>query len=516
MSSNGGICAIKKEFVKEVEATTESSTTEIAVPHKRGMNKGAEREHSILSAKVGEKPSFEGEINFLSGEALHGVKNAIRGDKGQKRDRETFTRPDGTPMTEVEAAIERRKRREGESLEENKAAAAAQKELLKTTVEQKRENAANRDALFRKKLILSPLTTVGNLPFRRICAEYGADNTVSEMALIYNLNRTQPSEWSLLRRHTSETCFGLQVAVSKDWDAETFAKSIAASGFSYDYIDINCGCPVDLIVSKGCGCGLWEKKARLRSVVKALVDYQPKPVTIKCRIGDDESDPQLHKQIAEYEGWGASAVTIHGRSRRQRYTKLANWDYVERCAKLTQLPVIGNGDIMSHIDVNEHKAACPTIDSYMLGRGALIKPWVFQEIKEQRAIDMSSSERFAMLEKFCKYGLSHWGSDERGVQTTRKFLCEWLSFLHRYVPYGILEQPPQRVNERPPLYVGRDNLETLMASDASADWVRISEMILGPAGDAFKFTPKHKSNSYSTPMLPHNAPVPTVDELIEG
>ena len=95
-------------------------------------------------------------------------------------------------------------------------------------------------------------------------------------------------------------------------------------------------------------------------------------------------------------------------------------------------------------------------------------------------------------------------------------MCEWISFLHRYVPYGVLEAPPQRVNERPPLYSGRDKLETLMASDASEDWIRISEMILGPAGDHFKFTPKHKSNSYAAPVLGAGAPVPTADELIEG
>jgi len=487
---------------------------------KRGMNKGSEREHAVV-ARSGERPTFEGEVNFLSGQALQSIKGALKGDKGQKRERDAYLRADGTPMTEVETAIARREDKAKAALEENKVAAAAQKDLLKTTVEQRRENAAKRDDLFRNKLILSPLTTVGNLPFRRICAEFGADNTVSEMAMIYNLNRTQPSEWSLLRRHSSEGTFGIQVAVAKDWDAEAFAKSIAVSGFSYDYIDINCGCPVDLIVSKGCGCGLWEKKSRLRSVVKALVDFQPKPVSIKCRIGDDENDPQLHKQIADYEAWGASAVTIHGRSRRQRYTKLANWDYIEKCARLTQLPVIGNGDIMSHIDVQEHKQVCPSINSYMLGRGALIKPWVFQEIKEQRAIDMSSSERFAILQKFANYGLSHWGSDDRGVQTTRKFMCEWISFLHRYVPYGILEHPPQRVNERPPIYNGRDNLETLMASDASDDWIRISEMILGPCGDHFKFTPKHKSNSYAQPApvfgTAGSPSVPTTaNELIEG
>ncbi len=316
--------------------------------------------------------------------------------------------------------------------------------------------------------------------------------------MVYNLNQTQKSEWSLLRRHDSEDVFGMQVAVSRVDDAIKFARALHASGFSYDYIDINCGCPVDLIVRSGCGCGLWEKKGRLREVVKALTSFQSKPVTIKCRIGDDENAPTLHRQINEYASWGASAVTIHGRSRRQRYTKLANWDYIEQCAKLTSLPVVGNVDILSWEDVADHRARCPSVTSCLVARGALIKPWIFDEIKHQRSLDISSHERFEMLKTFTKHGLAHWGSDEKGVLTTRRFLCEWLSFLFRYVPLGLLERLPQRINERPPMYEGRDTLETLMSSDSVFDWIRITEMLLGPAGDKFVFTPKHKSNSYAS------------------
>lgn len=77
-----------------------------------------------------------------------------------------------------------------------------------------------------------------------------------------------------------------------------------------------------------------------------------------------------------------------------------------------------------------------------------------------------------------------------------RFLLEWQSFLYRYVPYGILERPPQRINERPDSYVGRDDLETLMASPKSSDWVKLSEMLLGPVPDGYNFVPKHKANSF--------------------
>ena len=110
--------------------------------------------------------------------------------------------------------------------------------------------------------------------------------------------------------------------------------------------------------------------------------------------------------------------------------------------------------------------------------------------------DISAGERLDILKTFVAYGLEHFGSDAKGVEATRRFLLEWLSYTCRYIPAGLLEVLPQRLHWRPPRFVGRSDLETLLASDSASDWLRIAEMLLGPAPPGFTFAPKHKSNAY--------------------
>lgn len=195
---------------------------------------------------------------------------------------------------------------------------------------------------------------------------------------------------------------------------------------------------------------------------------------------------------------------VHGRSRLQRYGKLADWDYINKVslsqsAEYPRLHLIGNGDIFSYTDYEDKVSREGVSSCAMLARGALIKPWLPTEIKERRHWDISASERLDLLKDFVSFGLEHWGTDQQGVNNCRRFLLEWLSFLHRYVPVGLLEVVPQQMNQRPPLYMcGRNDLETLMMSPHAPDWIRISEMLLGPVPDGFQFEPKHKARGYAT------------------
>lgn len=349
--------------------------------------------------------------------------------------------------------------------------------------------------LFSEKLYLAPLTTVGNLPFRRICKRYGADVTCGEMAVCTNLLQGQQSEWALLKRHESEDLFGVQLCGGYP-DSMTRCAQLICETMDVDFIDINCGCPIDLIFNKGEGSALMGRQAKFEQIVKGMKSVMNVPLTVKLRTGIYEYKNIAHTIVPHLRDWGVSLTTLHGRSRMQRYTKTADWDYINMCAEAARpMPLFGNGDILSYEEAN-YRMQQTGVSGVMIARGALIKPWIFTEIKEQRHWDISSSERFQMLKDYVNFGLDHWGSDQQGVQNTRRFLLEWLSFLYRYIPVGLLERLPQMINERPPYYRGRDDLETLMASPNCGDWIKISEMLLGPVPDDFTFLPKHKANAY--------------------
>lgn len=358
------------------------------------------------------------------------------------------------------------------------------------------------------KTYLAPLTTVGNLPFRRLCVQLGAEITCGEMGLANSFLAGSKEEWSLVRRHPSESIFGVQVAGNKPANlvptAEVIAKECAGG---IDFVDVNCGCPIDLVFRTGSGSALLDTVGKLGKILigmnKALGEI---PVTVKLRTGVKDGKNTAHKLMPRLSTeWNAGCITLHGRTRQQRYTKLADWDYIKECVRavraqeadedLPPVPIFGGGDCFSSYDywTNVENTG---VDGIMVGRGALIKPWIFTEIKERREWDISARERLELIRNYAEYGLNHFGSDTAGVNATRRYLCEALSFQYRYVPIGLLECLPGRIKDRAPAFCGRSELETLLSSPDSQDWVKVSEMFLGPAPETWSFTPKHKSNAY--------------------
>ncbi|AEY97060.1 FAER070Cp [Eremothecium gossypii FDAG1] len=368
------------------------------------------------------------------------------------------------------------------------------------------------------KKIVSPLTTVGNLPFRRLMRQLGADVTYSEMALAVPLIQGTNSEWALPKAHCSELPgFGVQLACSKPWQAAKAAEALADNvGDGLSEINLNSGCPIDLLYRQGSGSALLDNPARMIRCLNAM-NYVSKdvPVSVKLRTGTRDGHPialGLCKRLVMETD--VAAITLHGRTRQQRYTRSADWDYVgqvadalrsyetERAEKLKdregklRIQFVGNGDCNNWEDWYRHLEN-ENVDSVMVARGALIKPWIFEEVDARQYIDKSSSERLEILRDYARFSMDHWGTDEYGIALCRRYFCEFMSFFHRYVPMGICERYPVLLNERPPNWRGRDDLETLLGSTDAADWIKLSEQFFGPTPDKFVFQPKHKSNSYA-------------------
>ncbi|NXS60405.1 DUS3L synthase, partial [Brachypteracias leptosomus] len=161
------------------------------------------------------------------------------------------------------------------------------------------------------KLYLAPLTTCGNLPFRRICKHFGAEVTCGEMAVCTNLLQGQSSEWALLKRHHSEDIFGVQLEGAFP-DTMTKCAELLNQTIEVDFVDINVGCPIDLVYKKGGGCALMTRSNKFEQIVRGMNSVLDVPLTVKIRTGVQEKINVAHKIIPKIREWGASMVTVQG------------------------------------------------------------------------------------------------------------------------------------------------------------------------------------------------------------
>ena len=281
-------------------------------------------------------------------------------------------------------------------------------------------------------LLLAPLTKGGNLPYRRLCVDFGADITLSEMAFARKLIKGDRKERALLRRHPSEKIFGVQIAARKPDEALEAGKIVEDSGA--DFIDLNCGCPIYETTRRGLGATLLEKPNVIGAIVHALATNLSIPVTVKIRTGIKESKVNASNVARIAEESGATAVTIHGRTKEQRYSKAADWELISQIQGERNIPIIGNGDIIYFAEAEYHRSH-HHIPSLMLGRGALIKPWLFNEIKEGKEWQPSDKERVGVLFQFIQYLKEHFGDDELGLRRIGNFLPWHLGLFCRYVPF---------------------------------------------------------------------------------
>ena len=284
---------------------------------------------------------------------------------------------------------------------------------------------------FRGRVFLAPLTKGGNLPFRRLCVAHGCAVTMGEMAYAFQVVRRSKSELALLRKHPEETCFGAQIAASRGSDAIAAGNAAVERGASW--VDLNCGCPIHDIVRRGMGATLLQRPARLGKLVAEMVQGIPVPVTVKIRLGWSEDEQNASEVAAAIEDAGAAALFVHGRTREQRYSRAADWQAIARLVTERTIPVIGNGDVLTWYEAHDRWQASG-VASLMVGRGALIKPWLFREIAERRAFEPDARERLGIYLDFAQKLKQHFRDDAKGRERAMRFLPWHFSFFCRYRP----------------------------------------------------------------------------------
>ena len=255
-------------------------------------------------------------------------------------------------------------------------------------------------------IFLAPMAGITDLAYRRICKEYDAGLTYTEMlsskAIFYNDEKTK----LLMKTEGEKRPIAFQIFGS---DEEAMGYATNKISDMADIIDINMGCPAPKVVKNGDGSKLLLDINKAEKVIKAVIKNTDKPVTLKIRTGWDKENIVAIEFAQMAENAGISAITVHGRTRTEYYSGKANLDIIKKVKESVKIPVIGNGDIIDE-ESARNMFEKTGVDAIMIGRGSFGNPWIFNKIKYyletgEKLPEISIKEKQEVMEKHIRYEL---------------------------------------------------------------------------------------------------------------
>ena len=283
----------------------------------------------------------------------------------------------------------------------------------------------------KNSLILAPMAGVTDYVYRKLCTQFGAQATVTEMvsAKGYILTPREREDVIQLRQTSEGERCALQIFGSDAQIMGQAAQRLCEDRFFA--LDINMGCPAPKIVSGGDGSAMLKDLKNAEKVIQAVVKHSTLPVTVKMRMGWDENSVCFMEAGKMAQDCGVAAVTLHGRTRQEMYAGKANWDAIGELAAKLSIPVIGNGDIDTAQDAQRmlQYTGCHAV---MVGRGAMGNPWLFRDWlrlqKGQEPMEVTAQERVDTAMEHARQLLAHKG-DYIGVREMRKHMAWYLKGL---------------------------------------------------------------------------------------
>lgn len=287
-------------------------------------------------------------------------------------------------------------------------------------------------------LLLAPMEDVSDPPFRFVCKQFGADLMYTEFISSEGLIRDAIKSKQKLDIFDYEKPIGIQIFGGDEDAMEMCAKIVDAT--NPDLVDINFGCPVKKVVCKGAGAGVLKDINLMVKLTKAVVKGTNKPVTVKTRLGWDESSINIMEVAERLQDVGIAALTIHGRTRAQMYKGEANWEQIANVKNNPniKIPIFGNGDIDSPQKALAYKNKYG-IDGIMIGRAAIGYPWIFNEIKAffkngEIIAKPSLENRIEVCETHLKKSIE-WKGEKLGVLEMRNHYSNYFKGIANFKEY---------------------------------------------------------------------------------